>query len=265
MKHQADIGVFGGSGFYDLHDKFEEVKIETPFGPPSDLLAIAEHKGKKVAFLPRHGKKHTLPPHMINFRANLWAMKQLGVQKIISPFACGSLQHFIKPGEFVIVDQFVDRTRGRKDTFYDGPMATHISCDDLYCLELRKLAAKSIDKIGIKPHKGGTAVVIQGPRFSSKAESRWFTQMGWHVVTMTQYPENVLARELEMCFSGIALVTDFDVGLVGDGEEPVSADLVVRTFQKNIENIKKVVLDMIENIRLEPCKCHESLKFARLS
>lgn len=265
MKPLADIGVFGGSGFYSLADKVEEVKVETPFGLPSDLIAVAELKGKKVAFLPRHGKKHTIPPHMINFRANLWAMKELEVKKIISPFACGSLQHYIKPGEFVVVDQFVDRTRSRKDTFYDGPRATHISCDDLYCPELRQIAAQSIKKIGVKPHEGGTAVIIQGPRFSSKAESRWFTQMGWQVVTMTQYPENVLARELEMCYCGIALVTDFDVGLVGEGEEPVSAELVIKTFNQNIENIKKVVFDMIENISPGSCGCQESLKFARLS
>jgi 5'-methylthioadenosine phosphorylase len=226
---------------------------------------VAEIKGKKVAFFPRHGKKHTMPPHMINFRANLWAMKELGVKKIISPFACGSLKHEIKLGEFVIVDQFFDRTRGRKDTFFDGPTAVHISCDDLYCPDLRKIAAESIKKVGVKFHQGGTVVIIQGPRFSTKAESRWFSQMGWDVVTMTQYPENVLARELEMCIVGIALVTDYDVGLVGDGDQPVSAELVGKTFQQNIHNIKKVVFDMIDNISPGHCRCQESLKFARLS
>ena len=263
---RAEIGVFGGSGFYSLLENVDEFKVETPYGPTSDVVAVGELSGKKVAFIPRHGKSHSIPPHMVNFRANVYAMRSLGVTRIIGPSAVGSLQPQIKPGDFVVVDQFVDRTRGRKDTFYDGPITTHISSADPYCPQLRRLAVEVIKEKGIPCHEGGTNVVVQGPRFSTRAESRWFTSAGWHVVGMTQYPECVLARELEICYVSIALATDYDVGLVGmPGTEPVSADMIIEVLHKNIERVKAVISEMVKRIPSErTCECGEALKFARL-
>jgi len=266
-ENHADIGVFGGSGFYSLLDDVREVKVETPYGAPSDLIALGTVGNKQVAFLPRHGKKHQFPPHMIPCRANIWAMKSLGVSRIIAPCAVGSLQTHVKPGDFVVCDQFVDRTRGRIDTFYDGPATTHISTADPFCPELRRLAVDIIKKRGITVHERGTTVVIQGPRFSTKAESKWFTSMGWEIVGMTQYPECVVALEQAMCYVSIALVTDYDAGLVGEGVvEPVKADEVGRVLLANNERVRGVILDMIE--RTPPdrdCPCAHILDHARLS
>ncbi len=242
---KADIGIFGGSGFYNFVDKVEEVTVETPYGSPSDSVFITEIEGKRVAFLPRHGRKHTIPPQMINYRANLWAMKELGVTRIISPCAVGSLQKNIKPGDFVVSDQYVDRTTGRKDTFYDGPIATHVSAADPYCPDLRDLAIKACEMNGVTVHKTGTIVVIQGPRFSTKAESKWFTSMGWTTINMTQYPEAHLAKELEMAVVNIALVTDYDSGLVGD-VPPVSHHEVMEVFQDNLDKLRKVLFTLIK-------------------
>ena len=198
MSQVAEIGVFGGSGFYSLLENVREVKVDTPYGPPSDNVFLAEVSGRKVAFLPRHGRMHTIPPHMLNYRANVWAMRSLGVQAIISPCAAGSLQKHVKPGDFVVSDQFVDRTNGRKDTFFDGPIVTHVSPADTYDPELRQIAIDACRKNNISVHETGTVVVIQGPRFSTKAESKWFSDAGWEVINMTQYPEAYLCRELGM-------------------------------------------------------------------
>ena len=266
LNKKADIGIFGGSGFYNFLENIEEVKIKTPYGDPSDSLFIGNIEGKTVAFLPRHGRKHSIPPHKINYRANLWAMKELGVSRIISPCAVGSLQKEIKPGDFVISDQYVDRTRGRTDTFYDGPIATHVSAADPYCPELRELAIKTTEENKIKCHKTGTIVVIQGPRFSTKSESKWFTSMGWSTINMTQYPEAHLAKELEMCVVNIALATDYDSGLVGD-VAPVSHSEVMQVFQKNLDKLRKVLFNLITLIPHErnKCKCAETLKHARFT
>jgi 5'-methylthioadenosine phosphorylase len=266
LEHTAEIGVFGGSGFYSLLDNAVDVKIETPFGSPSDKITIGMLHGKKVAFLPRHGRDHQLPPHMIPYKANIWAMKSLGVGRIIGPSAVGSLQPHVKPGDFVVCDQFVDRTNGRKDTFYDGPFAVHVSSADPYCPELRKLAIEIIKEHGVTVHERGTNVVIQGPRFSSKAESKWFTSMGWDVISMTQYPEVILAVEQELCYVNIALITDYDAGLVGEeGTEPVSADEVVRVFHENNERVRNVIVEMIKRMSpIRDCKCTTSLKYARM-
>ena len=262
----AEVGIFGGSGFYSFLDKIEEVQIKTPYGEPSDNLFVGEANGVKVAFLPRHGRKHSIPPHKINYRANLWAMKEFGITRIISPCAVGSLQKEIKPGDFVVSDQYVDRTKGRIDTFYDGPIATHVSAADPYCPELRELAIKSTEENKIPCHKTGTIVVIQGPRFSTKSESKWFTQMGWSTINMTQYPEAHLARELEMCVVNIALATDYDCGLVGD-VAPVSHNEVMQVFQKNLDKLRKVLFKLITVIPKDrtKCKCSEILKHARFT
>lgn len=262
--NKAEIGIFGGSGFYNFLDKIEEIKIKTPYGDPSDSLFLGNVEGKSVAFLPRHGRKHSIPPHKINYRANVWAMKELGVTRIISPCAVGSLQKEIKPGDFVISDQYVDRTKGRIDTFYDGPIATHVSAADPYCPELRQLAIQATEENKINCHKTGTVVVIQGPRFSTKSESRWFTSQGWSTINMTQYPEAHLARELEMCVVNIALATDYDSGLVGD-VPPVSHNEVMKVFQQNLDKLRKVLFRLIFLIPKErtKCKCSEVLKHAR--
>lgn len=243
MPH-AEIGVFGGSGFYSLLDDVKECKVDTPYGPPSDNVMLATVAGRRVAFLPRHGRNHTIPPHMINYRANVWAFHKLGVKAVISPCACGSLQRQIEPGHFVVCDQFVDRTKGRYDTFFDGPITTHVSPAELYDPTLRKLAVAAIKKHGIVCHDGGTVVVIQGPRFSTKAESIWFTKMGWEVINMTQYPEAYLCRELGMAVVNISLATDYDSGVVAD-TAAVTAHDVLEVFKSNAENARKVVLDLI--------------------
>jgi len=262
----VEIGVFGGSGLYSLLDTADELKIDGPYGPPSDKVAIGTVAGRKVAFLPRHGRDHHLPPHGIPYLANIHAFRQLGIQRIIAPSACGSLQPHIHPGDFVVSDQFVDRTRGRRDTFYDGPIVTHISTADPYCPELRALAGSVIANLGIPVHTDGTCVVVQGPRFSTKAESGFFTECGWHTVNMTQYPEVALARELEMCYVNISLVTDYDAGLVGaHGTAAASADDVLAVLRSNNENIRKVIAAMLEGMPSERrCLCGGCLASSRL-
>lgn len=249
MELKADIGVFGGSGFYAFLDNVEEVDIDTPYGKPSDRIALATYEGKRIAFLPRHGRNHQYPPHMIPYRANLYAMKQLGVKRIIAPTASGSLQPDIKPGDFVISDQFVDRTWGRKDTYYDGPEVKHVSPAHPYCPELRKIAIETGKSLGIMTHERGTVVVIQGPRFSTVSESRWFSKMGWEVINMTQYPECYLARELGICYVNIALITDYDAGLEGrDDIPPVTHQAVLKFFQENNEKVKTMLFEMIKKV-----------------
>lgn len=248
---RAQIGIFGGSGFYQfLTGDVREIKVETPYGPPSDRVILGEIHGKKVAFLPRHGRDHSLPPHRINYRANVWAMKSLGVTDLIGPNACGSLQAHVKPGDFVICDQFVDRTSGRVDTFYDGPVTTHVSAADPYCPILREHAIAVCREQGVSFHERGTVVVIQGPRFSTKAESRWFTQMGWEVINMTQYPECYLAREQEISYVNLSLITDYDAGLVADSEDahPVTNEEVLAVFRANTDKLRRVLFRMIETM-----------------
>jgi 5'-methylthioadenosine phosphorylase len=244
LAHHAEIGVFGGSGFYSLLDDVREVKVDTPYGPPSDSFFLASVAGRAVAFLPRHGRRHTIPPHKINYRANVWAMRSLGVKAVISPCAAGSLQVHVKPGDFVVCDQLVDRTRGRIDTFYDGPIVTHLSSAEIYDPVLRRLAIETIRDHGIEVHERGTIVIIQGPRFSTKAESKWFSDAGWEVISMTQYPEAWLCRELGMAVVNIALITDYDAG-VHEGTEAVDAQSVLEVFAQNAERIQKVVLDLV--------------------
>lgn len=262
---RADIGIFGGSGFYSFAGgSVQEVKVETPYGPLSDTVALMEVAGHKIAFLPRHGRTHSVPPHKINFRANLWAMQSLGVTRILAPNAVGSLQAAIAPGHFVVNDQFVDRTSGRRDTFYDGPIVTHVSPAEPYCPQLRALAIDATRAHDITVHETGTCVVIQGPRFSTKAESRWFTSQGWDIVGMTQYPEAILARELALCYVNISLVTDYDAGLVG-GEGHVDARSVVEVMARNTGNVKKVIRTLLENMPpARDCPCADALQSARL-
>lgn len=262
---RADIGVFGGSGFYGLQEDVEMVAIDTPYGPPSADIAICEIGGRRVAFIPRHGEKHELPPHMINYRANIAAMDQLGVKRIIAPCAAGSLQPGVKPGDFVIADQFVDRTKGRAETFYDGPQTTHISAADPYCRELRAIAVTATAELDINAHDGGTVVVIQGPRFSSRAESNSYQKEGWEVINMTQYPECILAREKEICYVNISIITDYDAGLSGHPDVlPVSLQEVIDTFANNNARLKDLLFAMIAKIPdARTCPCANALDGAR--
>lgn len=261
---QTKIGIIGGSGFYEFL-KGEEILVKTPYGNPSDKILIAEHRGKKIAFLPRHGKKHQYPPHKINYKANLFALKKLGFRRIISPCAAGSLQPTIKPGHLVICDQFVDRTKAGNDTFFDGPRVVHIATAESYCPELRKLAIRSCQKLKIPFHRKGTVVVIEGPRFSSKAESKNYAKMG-DIINMTQYPEVVLARELSMCYVNISLVTDYDAVLIGkNGIKSATTQEIIKTFKRNDKRLKEMILKMIEDFPdEEKCQCAHSLKDAEL-
>jgi len=259
---RAEIGVFGGSGFYSLLENAREVWIETPYGAPSDKVAVGEIAGKRVAFLPRHGKDHRFPPQSINYRANLWAMKELGVTRIIAPTACGSLKTSVEPGHMVVADQVVDRTTGRRDTFYDGPVTTHVSFADPYCPQLRPIAVAALRGIGVTTHETGTVVVIQGPRFSTRAESKWFQDAGWEVINMTQYPECYLARELEICYVNISLITDYDVGL--PGANPVTHEEVLKVFASNNERVKAAIFKIVETMpRERTCGCGSALTGAR--
>jgi 5'-methylthioadenosine phosphorylase len=247
------VGIFGGSGFYRLLDEVDEVAVDTPYGPPSARVRMGQIEGAWVAFMPRHGDDHTLPPHRINYRANLWAMREVGVRRIIGPSACGSLKPELGPGTFVICDQFVDRTRGREDTFYDGPQTAHVSGAEPYCPELSALLAETARELDIPLAEGGTVVVVQGPRFSTRAESRWFSGAGWDVVNMTQYPEAWLARELELCYANVSLVTDYDVGLQGMPHvEPVSADAAFEVFARNLDRLRALLFRAVPKVSPQP-------------
>jgi 5'-methylthioadenosine phosphorylase len=259
----AEIGVFGGSGFYSFLEDVEEVEVETPHGKPSAPFVIGEVGGKRVAFLPRHGRNHELPPAQIPYRANVWAMRELGVGRIVGPNASGALRPDLELGEFVVCDQFVDRTSGRADTFYEGPETTHVSAADPYCPDLRRLLVETAAELGIKARDGGTVVVIQGPRFSTRAESRWFQDAGWDVINMTAYPEGYLARELELCYANISMVTDYDVGI--EGVPAVTHEQVLEVFQANNERLRELLFAVIPRIGPQPEDvCSTALTGARV-
>jgi len=260
---EAEIGVFGGSGFYSFLEGVEEVELETPYGKPSAPLVIGEIGSKRVAFLPRHGLSHELPPHRIPYRANVWAMRELGVRRIIGPNASGALNAELKLGEFVVCDQFIDRTWGRDDTFYDSAPVTHVSAADPYCPDLRRLLVETARELGILVRDGGTVVVIQGPRFSTRAESQWFQRVNANVINMTAYPEGYLARELELCYANISMVTDHDVGV--EGTEPVSHEQVIRVFNENNERLRELLFAVIPRIGPQPEDvCATALRGARV-
>lgn len=255
----ADVGVIGGSGFYEFLPGAEAVRVATPYGEASGPVVVGEVDGRSVAFLARHGGGHVLPPHRVNYRANMWALHNVGVRRVVAPSAAGSLKASIEPGHFVVLDQLVDRTRGRADTYFDGPDPRHVAFADPYCAELSPLVAESARAEGLTVHGGGTVVVVQGPRFSTRAESAWFRSMGWDVVNMTQYPEAVLARELGMCYAGIALVTDYDTGVEGRGEiAPVTMDQVFAVLDSMVEATRRVLMRVLPAISADrKCTCGE--------
>lgn len=260
-KEDLEIGIIGGTGIYDpsMFKEERNVKVYTPFGEPSDLVSISLHGRRKIAFLPRHGKNHTIPPHNVNYRANIWALKEIGVKRIIAASAVGSLREEYKPGDFVIPHQFIDRTKKRADTFYQGGRVCHISMADPFCPELREVLIKAGKTIGVTVHREGTYVCIEGPRFSTRSESKLFRGWGADIIGMTLYPECVLARETELCYASVAMITDYDVW----AEKPVSTGEVIKTMKKNIENFKKLVSHAIKIMpRQRNCLCVKALKNA---
>lgn len=252
----AEVGIIGGSGFYELIDDGVEVGVHTPFGPPAAPVTVGDLGGRRVAFLPRHGRRHEFAAHRVPYRANVWAMASLGVRSLVGPCSCGSLQPDLHPGDFVVVDQLVDRTWGRADTFHDvgAPPGTpgaegsvhHQAFADPYDPALRTTLVDAASTRGVTVHDGGTMVVINGPRFSTRAESEWFRAMGWSVVNMTGYPEAVLAAEAGMPYATVALVTDYDAGV--DGHEPVTMESVLAVMRGNIDALRGVLADAVTAI-----------------
>jgi len=254
MSSQAGIGVIGGSGFYEFVEPVGEVTVETPFGLPSDPIMLGEVAGQRVAFLPRHGRDHRFPPHRIPYRANLWALRSLGVRQILAPTAVGSLTSTYGPGTLIIPDQLVDRTSGRAQTFYDEGHAVHVPFADPYCPVGRATSSAAASAAGWDLADSGTLVVIEGPRFSTRAESRWFAAQGWTLVGMTGHPEAVLARELALCYTPIALVTDTDAGI--EEGEGVTQDEVFQVFGRNVARLRELVMTVIKDLPAErDCPC----------
>ncbi len=258
---QAEIGIIGGTGLYDpkLVKNVKEVKVKTLFGKPSDAIMLGEMEGRKVAFLPRHGKKHTIRPTDVNSRANIAAMKQLGVNRILASSTVGSLREEFMPGDIVFVDQFIDRTTRREESFFTEERVCHISVAEPMCPDLRKILISTAKKDGFVAHSAGTYVCIEGPRFSTKAESRMFRGWGADVVGMTLVPECVLAREAEICYANISTVTDYDVWK----DHPVSADEILKVMKANIENVKRILVDAVAKIPEDrSCECKSALRSA---
>lgn len=258
---QAELGIFGGTGLYDseLLDETKEITVDTPFGKTSDSIVVGNSKGRKIAFMARHGRKHTIPPHLINYRANIWAFKEMGIKRIIAPSAVGSLKEEIKPGDFSLPSQFIDFTKSRRGSFFENDKVVHISVADPFCSELQAAVIKTADSLNVNLHKNCTYVCIEGPRFSTKAESRLYKSLGADIIGMTLVPECQLAREGQMCYVSLSTVTDYDVW----AEKTVTAKEVIQTLSKNVEITKKVLTllpDLIPSHR--KCSCDKALQEA---
>jgi 5'-methylthioadenosine phosphorylase len=234
------LGVIGGSGFYSFLDVVDEVTVDTPYGAPSAPLTVGTVGERRIAFLPRHGRAHDLTPSKVPYRANLWALREVGVARVYGPCAVGSLQHTIEPGHVVVCDQLVDRTWGRDDTYFEGSEVVHVSFADPYCDELRLIAIDAARDAGATVHEQGTVVVIPGPRFSTRAESAAYRAQGFDVINMTQYPEAYLARELGLCYSTLAMVTDHDSGV--DDIVPVTHEQVLAVFGDNLDRLRTILM-----------------------
>ena len=261
VKDQAEIGIFGGTGIYDsgLLQNSEEITLETPYGKTSDTITIGNFQGRNIAFMPRHGKKHSIPPHLINYRANIWAFKELGVKGIVAPSAVGSLREEIKPGDFVLPAQFIDFTKSRKTSFSQEGKVIHISVADPFCPELQKIVSDVVKEQKITMHKDCTYTCIEGPRFSTKAESRFYKSTGADIIGMTLVPECQLAREAQMCYVSISTVTDYDVW----AEKPVTAKEVMDTLSENVKITKKLLTELIDKIpKARSCLCEKALSEA---
>jgi 5'-methylthioadenosine phosphorylase len=260
----AEIGVIGGSGFYSFLDEAHEVSVDTPFGPPSDPVSIGRVGGRRVAFLPRHGRDHRYLPHRVNYRANLWALRALGVRQVVAPCAVGSLRTDLGPGSLVIPDQVIDRTWGRETSVFDveGPVV-HIGFADPYCPRGRATLSRAAEATGWTAVTPATLVVVNGPRFSSRAESRWHAAVGADIVNMTGMPEAAVARELALCYTTPALVTDVDAGVV-DGEGVVQSE-VFATFTRHLDRLRDLLLrSLVDLPGDDECPCQHSLDGIRL-
>ncbi|MFQ5867871.1 MAG: S-methyl-5'-thioadenosine phosphorylase [bacterium] len=259
---EVKIGVIGGSGIYDIEGITEtrKEKVRTPFGNPSDIIVIGNLGGIPVAFLPRHGRGHSIMPSQLNSRANIYALKSLGVEQIISISACGSLKEELKPRDIVIPDQLFDRTRQRPYTFFGEGIVAHISFANPYCPELSGILYQVAKDLGLSVHLGGTYVCIEGPQFSTKAESKVFRSLGFSIIGMTNLPEAKLAREAEICYATLGLVTDYDVWKEG---EEVSVERVIGNLLANIENVKKLIKAAVSRLERErKCECASALAYA---
>ncbi|MCJ2530907.1 MAG: S-methyl-5'-thioadenosine phosphorylase [Candidatus Thermoplasmatota archaeon] len=258
----APIGIIGGTGVYDASQvsDLRSVKVTTPYGPPSAAIDLGDFQGTPIAFLPRHGKGHTIPPHAVNYRANVWALHDLGVRRIVSPSAVGSLKEEYKPGDFVFPDQFIDQTKNREYTFYDGGATVHVSLADPFCPTLREHFIGHARALELSVHEGGTYMCIEGPRFSTRAESRMFRQFG-EIIGMTACPEAQLAREMEICYLGIAMVTDYDVW----AEKPVDVPGILRTLAENQSKSQSLLARAVPTIPEErSCICASALEGAEV-
>lgn len=264
MKHQAgpEIAVLGGSGLYQFKGlaRPQTVDIHTPFGDPSDSIVVGEVAGRRVAFLPRHGRGHRLMPSEVPVRANIWALKTLGVKRILSVSAVGSLREHIRPLEFITPDQLIDRTRGRVSTFFGGGIVAHIGFAEPFCTALSESAASALTKAGARVHGSGTYVVMEGPAFSTRAESHLYRSIGASVIGMTALPEAKLAREAEMCYAVMGAVTDYDCW--HPVEEAVSVEAVVANLGRNVAKAQKAIVEFVRGELPGPCDCANALKGA---
>lgn len=260
---KAEIGIIGGTGVYseDMLEGAKKLEIRTPYGKPSSRIVLGNYRGKRIAFLFRHGERHSIPPHMVNSRANVYALKSLGVERIIGIAAVGSLNGKMVPGDIVIPDQFIDMTKMRSTTFYDGPKVIHVSLADPFCDEMRKAAFATIKSLRLRCHKNGTYVCVEGPRFSTRAESHLWRLMKADIVGMTLVPEVMLAREKEMCYLTIATVTDYDCWKDG----AVSAEEVASTMRKSTESVKIILGELVLKFpETRNCTCKSALQGAEI-
>lgn len=265
MTHAVELGIIGGTGIYQINEVtvIDEITIETPFGDTSSPIIIGEIGGKPIAFLARHGFGHVIPPSEINYRANIYALKKLGIKSIISISACGSLREDFAPGDIVIPDQIIDFTKDRKRTFFEKGLVAHISTADPFCTHLSKLLYDATVDTGASVHNGGALVTIEGPRFSTKAESNLFRSWGMSIIGMTTSPEVFLAREAEICYAAFAHVTDYDVWHIS--EESVNVDMILKVLKKNAELANQAIVNVVDLFKSYECECHHSLNFALTS
>ena len=257
------VGIIGGSGVDDpnMMQDSKKIKVHTPYGSTSDLATIGKLREIDAVVIPRHGDSHRINPTNVNYRANVWAMKELGVTHIIAPTACGSLREDIKPGHLVFIDQFIDRTTKRQQTFYEGTQVCHISMAEPFCNKIRSTLIETAKSLGVAHHPKGTIVTIEGPRFSTRAESRLFRRWGCDVINMTTVPEAVLAREAGICYQPIAMSTDYDCFM--ETEEKVTVGMILRTMRQNADSVKKIILEVIPRLKAWECACKTDIESAR--
>lgn len=264
MPSEAEIGIIGGTGIYseDMLDDIKKLDVTTSYGKPSGRIIVGTYNGVRIAFLFRHGETHSIPPHKVNYHANIEALAKLGVKRIIGIAAVGSLKEEMRPGDIVVPDQFIDMTKTRISTFYDGPKVVHVSLADPFCSEMRSAAIEVLKDLKLRHHDKGTYVCVEGPRFSTRAESNVWRMMKADIIGMTLVPEVTLAREREICYLTIATVTDYDCW---KNDNAVSADEVVKTMKKSTENVKKVLEKLVVKFSGERgCACATALKGAEL-